>query len=112
MSDELKDLQAKVSILEKRLSWYEQDSTVRGFYALNKIVNQQIDILNDFNLKFEIIQNPKEDKKYDRVEGIWTKINTMITNLNQLKLDLRITGDEEKDKKKLGFIESLAEKRL
>lgn len=109
--DEEKELLAKISVLEQKLALYEQDATVRGFYALNKIVNQQVDALNDFNILTEISQNPKEEKKYDRIKSIWEGLKVMITDLNALKLELKITGDENKDKRKLTFIESLAEKR-
>ena len=111
MSDEIKDQQKKVDLLQKKLALYENDATTRAFYALNKLVNQQVDILNSFDLEVEIKQNPKEDKKYDRVEGIWTKLSAMVINLNTLKVELKITGDEEKDKKKVPFNDRIAENR-
>ena len=54
MPDEIETLTKKVAALEQRLSLYENDAVYRGYYALNKIVNQQVDILNSFNLQSEI----------------------------------------------------------
>ena len=105
------DLEKKIAVLEQKLALYEKDATYRGYYALNKIVNEQVDILNEFTIRTEIGNNPKEDKKYDRVQEIWTKIPAMITNLNALKIELRITGDESKDSRKVPFIEGIATKR-
>lgn len=111
MSDEIQALNEKIERLQKKIDFYETDATTKGFYALNKIVNQQVDILNNFRLKDEISKNPKEDKTYDRVSDLWTKLGAMISSLNALKLELKISGDEAKDTKRVGFIEHFAEKR-
>jgi hypothetical protein len=107
----IESLNKKIAVLEQRLSAYENDAVYRGYYALNKIVNQQVDVLNEFNLKSEISQNPKEDKKYDRVKNVWEGLKAMIIDLNALKTELRLTGNEERDNKKVPFIESVATKR-
>ena len=111
MPEEIDDLKRENTLLAHKLSLYEKDAVFRGYYALNKIVNQQVDILNDFNIKMEIGQNPKEDKQYDRVKAIWENLKTMIIDLNALKLELRITGSQEKDNKNVPFIERVAETR-
>lgn len=93
--DEVKELKQKIDVLEKRLAWYEKDATYRGFYALNRIVNQQVDYLNKFNLADEIKNNPKDDKVYDRAKGIWESFKTLIGDLNSLKADLGLRDEEE-----------------
>ncbi len=107
----IKDLEKKVIVLEQKVQRYEKDAVFRGYYALNNIVNQQIDILNGINLKTEIGSNPKEDKQYDRVKGIWEGLKGMIIDLNGLKADLKITGDETFDNKDVPFIETVAQTR-
>lgn len=111
MADELKEAQKRVEILEQRLQLYENDAVYRGYYVLNKVINEQIDILKSLNLESEIKKDPKEDKKYDRVKGIWEGLKGMLTDLNTLKSELKITGDEDKDKKKVPFLDTLATKR-
>jgi len=111
MADELKEAQKRIEILEQRLQLYENDAVYRGYYVLNKVVNEQIGILISLNLENEIKKDPKEDKKYDRVKGIWEGLKGMLTDLNTLKVELKITGDEEKDKRKTAFLDTLAIKR-
>lgn len=108
---ELQSLEEANERLKARLKLYETDATTRGFYALNKIVNQQIDLLNDFNLKTEISADPKTDKRYDRVEGIWTKMKSMLLDLKSLKSELGLSGDEKRDTAKRPFIDTIASAR-
>ena len=97
--DEAKELKQKIDVLEKRLAWYEKDATYRGFYALNRIVNQQVDYLNKFNLEKEIGQSPKEDKVYDRAKGLWESLKTIIGDLNSLKVELGLRDEEEVERR-------------
>lgn len=97
MSDE-RELQKQLKTLEQRISEYEKiikDPAKRGYYALNKILYQQIQFLEDFNLKEQIGADPKQDKIYDRAKGIWEGLKTMILDCRALKSELKIPNDEE-----------------
>jgi len=97
MPDE-KELEKKIKVLEQQLSEKEKiikDPSKRGYYALNKILYQQIHFLEDFDLKTQIKENPKEDKIYDRAKGIWEGLKTMILDCRALKSELKIPNDEE-----------------
>jgi hypothetical protein len=96
--DDVRKLQQQIEFLEKRLAWYEKDATYRGFYALNRIVNQQVDYLNQFELAKEIGVSPKDDKVYDRAKGIWEGLKTLIGDLNALKTELGLRDEEEYDR--------------
>lgn len=109
--DEDEKLKKQVDVLEKKLALYEKDATYRGFYALNRIVNQQVDYLNGFNLKEQISKSPKDDKEFDRANSIWKELKGLINNLNDLKSELRINDEEEKErflKNKITTPESIA----
>lgn len=112
--EELKKLleaeKRKSSLLEKELLRYKKDATYRGYYVQNKIANQQIDILEDFDLESEIKKSPKEDKYFDRAKGLWEGMPDMISGLNKLKVELKITGSDVKDKN-VPLAERLAETR-
>lgn len=114
--EELKKLleqeKRKVSFLEKEIALYKTDATIRGYYVQNRIVNQQLDILEKFNLETEIKLNPKEDKFYDRAMSLSDNMTKTITSLNALKLELKITGNEDKDRKNVPLAERLAESRF
>lgn len=95
-----------------KLAQYKLPSELRGFYAYNRIINAQVDILEDFDLKTEIKQRvEKDDKFYDRVETIIEKLPVHLSKLNILKTELNLTGNEQKDKDRVPFIESVATKR-
>lgn len=103
--DEIKELQKKIKVLEQQLAEKEKiikDPAKRGYYALSKVVYQQIEFLENFNLKTAIAASPKEDKEYDRAKGLWEGMKMMILDLRTLKQELKITPDEEeKELKKI-----------
>lgn len=114
--DELKKLleqeKRKVAFLEKENALYKNDASIRGYYVQNKIVNQQIDLLDKFDLEKEIKLNPKEDKFYDRAIALSDNMSKTITALNALRSELKISGNEERDKRSVPLAERLAESRF
>jgi hypothetical protein len=100
--DEIKRLQQENELLKKKLSLFENDATFRGYYALNRIVNAQVDYMNAFDITTHIGSNAKDgDKVYERASKMWEGLEGLITSLNKLKTELSVSGDEEKDKKKV-----------
>ena len=88
----------KVSVLEQKLAVYENDDLEReGYYALKYWVKQQIDIVKDFQLSEEIKKNPKEDKYYDRVKALGEDMKKMISDLNTLRSELKISQKEDRE---------------
>lgn len=95
---EEKELQNRIKVLEAKLTDMEKivkDPSKRGYYALNKILYQQIEYLENFNIKEQIGADPKQDKIYDRAKGIWEGLKTMILDCRSLKSELKIPNDEE-----------------
>lgn len=90
-----KKLQERILELERENELLKKDPIKRGYFALCRIQNLQVDLLNDFDLKSRISDNKKETLEYERVESIWTKLPTMITNLNLLKTELKISKSDE-----------------
>jgi transcriptional regulator with XRE-family HTH domain len=102
MPDE-KELEKKIKVLEQQLAEKERiikDPSKRGYYALSKILYQQIDYLERFDLKKEIEADPKQDKIYDRSKGIWEGLKTMIMDCRTLRQELKISPDEEEKEMK------------
>jgi RNA recognition motif-containing protein len=92
------DYKKQVSVLEKQLAEKDKiikDPSKRGYYALNKILYQQITYLENFDLKVQIEADPKQDKIYERVTKIWEGLKTMILDCRALKSELKIPNDEE-----------------
>lgn len=89
--------QKKVSVLEQKLRLYESPGDMRSYYSMQKILNEQSDFLNAFDLSSQIKIYAKEDKLYDRACDLWEKLPGNISKMNALKSELSITGDEKKD---------------
>tara|TARA_R110000868_G_C10606544_1_gene741003 strand:+ start:142 stop:498 length:357 start_codon:yes stop_codon:yes gene_type:complete len=108
---ELADEKKKVALLERQNALYTDDATIRGYYVQNKIANQQINILDEFKFSDEIKKTTKDDKYYDRAKALWEGMPDMIAGLNRLKIELKITGNQNNDMKKVPLAERLAETR-
>jgi hypothetical protein len=82
--DEIKRLQSENERLTKRLEMYERDAVYGGYYTLNRITNEHIEVLQEFDWKSAL----------KRADGLEAK----IMSLQKIKEVLKITGnDEEKD---------------
>ena len=105
----MESLQEKIEKLEKKLALYEKDSPARAYYVGQRMLNQQLDIIDEFKLKDEIIKNPKEDKLYDRVMSLFGDLTANATKINNLKGELDLSGDEKKDiSRKPSFLDKMA----
>ena len=83
--------------LKKKLKQYESPGDMRAYYAMQRILNQQADFLNKFDLEYQIKIFERDDKVYDRTSELWEKLPGTISKLALLKTEIGITGDEEKD---------------
>jgi transcriptional regulator with XRE-family HTH domain len=98
-----KELEREIKVLKQRVAELEKvvkDPSKRGYYALCKVIYQQIEFLECFNLKTQIEGNPKEDKIYDRAKGLWEGMKTMIMDCRALKQELKISAEEEEQEMK------------
>ena len=106
------ELEKQVKVLEDRLRLTEQDGSVRAYYALQRILNQQVNYLNGFVLKSEIGLDPKSDKTYERAEKIWGSLQKLASELNILRSELKLSGNENEDlDKRVSFIATIAQDR-
>ncbi len=107
---ELEQLQKENEELKKKLEAYEKDPQKRGYFGLMRIVNQQIDYLATFNIQSKISGKASEDATFARTQGIWENLPKMISSLNELRIELKITKEDEADYG-TPFIESVAQTR-
>jgi len=103
--ENIEELNNEIRKLKQQLAEKERiikDPAKRGYYALNRILYQQIEYLENFNLKEQIGADPKQDKIYERAKGIWEGVKTMILDCRALKSELKIPfEEEEKEIKKI-----------
>lgn len=93
----IKKLEREVESLKEKLKTYESPGDMRAYYAMQRILNQQADFLNKFDLESEIKRFDRDDKVYDRTSELWEKLPVAISKLALLKTEIGITGNEEKD---------------
>lgn len=108
---EIDDLKKENEQLKEKIASMEDNPEVHAFYALRKMLTQQTKRLNKFDLEKEISVNAKEDKMYERTMDIVVKMPKMISELTALKTELKITGNEEDDKRNKPFVDGIAKSR-
>lgn len=86
--------------LRKELEYYKKDPEKKAYFALIRIVNQQVDYLNGFNIKEKIGGKASEDATFVRTQGIWENLPKMISSINDLKAVLRISKQDEESENK------------
>ncbi len=100
----------KIKELQEELNLYKKDPQKRGYFALIRILNQQVDYLANFQIASKIGGKASDDATFARTQGIWENLPKMISSLNELKIELKITKDDEADYG-TPFIESVAQTR-
>lgn len=98
----VQELEEKIAHYERVLRLGESDLAHRGYLAFSKIVEQQVEFLDDFNIKSNIDGKKTETVMYERAESLWTKLPNNISALNALRAELKIEYDAEAGKPKIG----------
>ena len=74
------------------------DVATRGYMSAIKILEQQIEFLNEFKIKEKIASVTKDDATYGRAETMWEKLPNMISALHKLKNELGIEYVEKEER--------------
>lgn len=93
----IKRLERENEALLAKIKAYEAPGDMRAYYSMQRILNQQADFLNQFDLSSEIKMYDKENKTYDRASELWEKLPALISKLATLKTEINATGNETKD---------------
>lgn len=99
---EVEELKKQLEYYRKMLSISDQDVAVKGYLAYVKIVRQQVEHVESFNIKSHIEGKKSENAMYERTEAIWKNLPDMISSLNRLKIELKIEFDPNEGKQKVG----------
>lgn len=111
LKQELDLVRKKLKLVEERLTTFEMPGKVRLYYSLNRNMNDLADMLNGINLKGMDITDPK-DKTIERLKIIWASIGSLSATIALLGESAGISGNEGEDsKRRVSFIETIAEKR-
>lgn len=84
----------KCETYEKILGIGQYDPVKNAFLVYIKMLNQQIEFLNDFNIKSHIGDSDKESPKYKRAMDMIDALPKMITSVSDLRSTLKLTKDD------------------
>lgn len=90
------DYKKRCEEYEKRMGIGEDDPAKDGYLVLVKILKQQNEYLKNVSIKTMIIA---EDKKaeYERAKALWEKLPNIIQAVGDLKIQLKMDGEEKKN---------------
>ena len=102
----------KIKELEHELAMYKLNGAIGLYYQLNKFVNDTVEYMRLTGLK-TLLSGGKDDdpKRFERVMALIKNAKEHIVDMEDIKIKLGLTGDEEKDKLRKPFIDRIADKR-
>lgn len=97
MSDTVEELKKKVAEYEKRMGIGVYDPAKEGYFVLVNILTQQNQYLTDFKIKSKIASDEKADMAaYKNAKDLWENLPKMIENVSNLRIALKMEGEEKK----------------
>jgi len=105
------DYKAKCEEYERRMGIGEYDPAKDAYFVLVKLLRQQSEYLKSFNLQSHIGGKPSEDGTFVRTQSLWEKLPELITKVKNLRSELGISADEQKDILKKAYVDTIAETR-
>jgi hypothetical protein len=96
MSEE--QLKSKILEYEKRMGIGENDPAKDGYLVLVNILRQQNEYLNEFKIKSKIASDEKADMTaYKNAKDLWEGLPKMIESVSNLRIALKMDGEEKKN---------------
>ncbi len=96
--------QKEIDHYKRILAICEHDLSYKGYLSFVKIIKQQVEYLESFDLKTRITESKKDSSEYERAESIIDKLPKKISELKALQSELKIEFDPEEGKVKRGPI--------
>ena len=92
------DYKAKCEEYEKRMGIGENDPAKDGYLVLVSILKQQNEFLGEFKLKSKISSEEKADAvMYKNAKDLWEGLPKMIESVSNLKVALKMEGEEKRN---------------
>lgn len=96
---------------KKELLNYKVNGAVGLYYELNRLVNATIAYTQKISIETLLGGDEKGDKKFERTMALIKNAKEHVLDMEEIKLKLKLTGNEQKDKEDIPFIETVAETR-
>lgn len=95
--EEIEKLKLKVAEYEKRMGIGYSDPAKEGYLVLVNILVQQNEFLKEFKIKSKISSDDKADIiSYKNAKDLWENLPKMIESVSNLKVSLKMEGEEKK----------------
>ena len=111
MENEIEKLKIQNEELKSQLVSLRANGAVGLYYELNRLVNETINYTRNTTIQSLLSDGEKGDKRFERTMALIKNAKEHVVDLEDLKIKLKLTGDEEKDKITIPFIETVAETR-
>ncbi len=110
--DTLEELQKENKKLKEELASYKINGAIGLYYELNRFINTTVDIMRDNTLKGLLSASKEDDpKKFEKIMALIKNSKEHISDMKEIKTSLGLSDDEEKDKHRKPFVDTIAEKR-
>jgi hypothetical protein len=91
------DYKKRCEEYEKRMGIGDNDPAKDGYLVLVSILRQQNEFLSEFKLKSKISSEEKPDAvMYKNAKDLWEGLPDMIESVKNLKISLKMEGEEKK----------------
>ena len=91
------DYKSKCEEYEKRMGIGGYDPSKEGYLVLVNILTQQNQYLSEFKIKSKIASDDKADMTaYKNAKDLWENLPKMIESVSNLKIALKMEGEEKK----------------
>ncbi len=85
----------KIAEYEKRMGIGEYNPAKEAYLVYVDILRQQTEFLKTFNIKLKITE--KDDQvEYKNAKDLWENIPKLIENVNNLKIILKMEGEQKR----------------
>lgn len=101
----------KIKRLEEEIASYRVNGAVGLYYELNRLVNETIKYTRNTSITSLLTEGEKGDKKFERTMALIKNAKEHVLDLEEIKVKLKLTGNEDADKDKVPFIETIARDR-
>jgi len=111
MAETIEDLKKENERLKEENLLYKQNGAVALYYELNRLVNDTIAHTRGQSIKGLLSETEKGDKTFERTMALIKNAKEHVLDMEDIKVKLNLTGNEQKDKQQVPFIEQVATKR-
>lgn len=108
---ELDKAQEEIKELKEQVAAYRINGAVGLYYELNRLVNETIKYTRGTSIASLLTDGEKGDKKFERTMALIKNAKEHVLDLEEIKVKLKLSGNEDKDKEDIPFVETFAETR-